>query len=69
MSPGHAIRRTPRIAAEASAARMSPTTMTATSVRSYSPFAWSPSVSRNSIGIGKTIVELFVAPISSSVCR
>ena len=27
-----------------------------------------PSVSRNSIGIGKTIVELFVAPISSSVC-
>ena len=28
-----------------------------------------PSVSRNSIGIGKTIVELLVAPISSSVWR
>ena len=43
---------------------------TPTSVRTYSAFGGSsPSVWRNSIGIGKTIVELFVAPISSSVCR
>ena len=71
-SCGHAARLTPRTAAAASMARTSATRATPTTrirANHFSGFGPRPSVSRNSIGIGNTIVELFVAPISSSVCK